>query len=253
MVDILGVEVASSQMDEVLARIQIEIEKRGHDRSFFVITAYSETFLEAEKNRDFRYALQKADLVVGDGVSVWAAADFVAKPAQGWLGDLWRGLAIGFKVISGEYADRPEGVRIFKKLLEERKYKIFLLGGFGGVAERLAKRNGCGWKEDEDGVVEQIKNYKPDILFVALGRFRQEIWITRNLTKLKCKVVMGVGSAFDEVAGEGAWRVPVPGWVSKIGLKWLWRVFADPIHIVRALRAFPVFPLKVYWWYETRD
>lgn len=249
-VDILGVKVVSTRMDEVLEILRRIVAQKTYDRPFFVVTAYSETFLKAEKNQDFKKALFKADLIVGDGVSTWAAADFVAGPTRGWLRDLWRGLTIGFKVISGKYGGRPEGIKIFKEFLEERNYKRFLLGGFGGVAERLAKKYGGEWGENEDGAVEQINDYKPDILFVALGRFKQEIWIARNLSKLKCKVVMGVGSAFDEIAREGVWQVPVPEWVSKAGLKWLWRVFADPKHIVRALRAFPVFPLKVYWEYE---
>jgi len=141
---------------------------------------------------------------------------------------------------------------MFRGLLADKQYKKFLFGGFNGVAGRLAAKYGCGWSEEDDQVVDKINEYGPDILFVALGRFKQEIWIANNLGRLKVKLVMGVGSAFDEVAGEGVWRRPVPGWVSKAGLKWLWRVMGEPKHLVRAWRAFPVFPLKVFGWYESR-
>lgn len=249
--NIMGVRVASSRLREVLEILKDIIDDKVFIKPYFVVTAYSEFFLEVERDEEFRKALSSADLIVADGVSVWAAADFVARPAKGWLWDLLKGIRVGYKVISGSYTDRPEGVKVFKAILENAGYKKFLLGGFGGVAGRLAGKFGCGWAEEEAGAVEKIDKYGPDVLFVALGRFKQEKWIARNIKKLKCRVVMGVGSAFDEVAGEGKWAVPVPDWVNRRGLKWLWRVGQDQRHVVRAIRAAVLFPMKLWGWYET--
>jgi N-acetylglucosaminyldiphosphoundecaprenol N-acetyl-beta-D-mannosaminyltransferase len=50
------------------------------------------------------------------------------------------------------------------------------------------------------GVVRRLKRKKTDILFVAFGSPKQEIWISENLKQLPAKVVIGVGGAFDFIS-----------------------------------------------------
>jgi N-acetylglucosaminyldiphosphoundecaprenol N-acetyl-beta-D-mannosaminyltransferase len=95
-------------------------------------------------------------------------------------------------------------------------------------------------------LVAKINSFRPDILLVAFGRFRQEKWIAANLKLLNTKVVMGVGSSFDELTGIGPWAAATPRWVDRMGLKWLWRVVRNPGHLQRAWNAFPVFAWKVF-------
>ncbi len=71
-----------------------------------------------------------------------------------------------------------------------------------------------------------------DILFVAFGSPKQEIWISENLDKLPVKVAIGVGGAFDFISGKVK-RAPV--WVRKIGLEWLFRLIIQPWRIKRQL------------------
>ena len=71
-----------------------------------------------------------------------------------------------------------------------------------------------------------------DLLFVAFGQVKQEKWIAKNLPKIPVKVAMGVGGSFDEISG----RVPrPPKWISNLGLKWLFRLVAEPWRIKRQL------------------
>ena len=71
-----------------------------------------------------------------------------------------------------------------------------------------------------------------DILFVALGHIKQEKWIVRHLQSVQAKVFMGVGGAFDYIAG----IVPrAPLWMRKIGLEWLFRLMVQPWRIKRQL------------------
>lgn len=241
-VNVLGVDVASTNLQEVLNLIEQKIAlgtKETSSRPFFIITVYSESLMHADPG--FKSALAQADLIVADGVSIMAAMDYLA--------DGKNGLQIGLKIISGKYPERPTGVKMFKSILESGKYRVYLTGGWNAVAERLAERykNVVGW-DNGDKNITKINAAKPDILFVSLGRFKQEVWIAQNLDKLRSKVVIGVGSAFDEVGDN--W--PVPKWVETYGLKWLWRVTRDPKHIVRAFNAFPIFPLKVFLWKHRR-
>ena len=72
-----------------------------------------------------------------------------------------------------------------------------------------------------------------DFLFVAFGSPKQEIWIHDNLAKLPIKGAMGVGGAFDMVAGRVR-RAPI--FIQKAGIEWLWRLTLQPWRIKRQIR-----------------
>ena len=82
---------------------------------------------------------------------------------------------------------------------------------------------------------------RPDILLVAYGAPRQELWIDRVARPLGVPVAIGVGGAFDFLAG----RVPrAPGWMRAAGLEWLFRLIRQPWRARRML-ALPAFALAV--------
>jgi N-acetylglucosaminyldiphosphoundecaprenol N-acetyl-beta-D-mannosaminyltransferase len=91
-------------------------------------------------------------------------------------------------------------------------------------------------------VVRQINTFKPQLLFVAFGNPKQEIWIHNNLPKLNVGGAMAVGGAFRYVAGIS--KLP-PKWMAACGLEWLWRLITEPKRISRILNAVIVFPLKI--------
>ncbi len=78
-----------------------------------------------------------------------------------------------------------------------------------------------------------IINHNIDILFVAFGSPKQEIWIAENLSRLPVKVAIGVGGAFDFVSGKVR-RAPIL--MRKLGLEWLFRLIIQPWRIKRQLR-----------------
>jgi N-acetylglucosaminyldiphosphoundecaprenol N-acetyl-beta-D-mannosaminyltransferase len=85
------------------------------------------------------------------------------------------------------------------------------------------------------------------MLFVAFGAPNQELWIARNLAKMpSVKVAMGVGGAFDFIAGK---QKRAPQIFRSLGLEWLYRLMREPRRIVRIINAVVVFPFLVI----TRD
>ena len=87
----------------------------------------------------------------------------------------------------------------------------------------------------------RINASQTDLLFVAWGAPRQEKWIARNLPRLRVGLAMGVGGAFDFVAGD----VPrAPRWLQRHGLEWLFRLALQPWRLRRMLRL-PRFVLAV--------
>ena len=79
--------------------------------------------------------------------------------------------------------------------------------------------------EEQPEIVERINAAKPDILFVALGNPKQELWLARNAAVLDVPVALGIGGSFNFVAG----RVKrAPRWMQKCGLEWVHRIAQEP-------------------------
>jgi len=79
-------------------------------------------------------------------------------------------------------------------------------------------------------VREVIAEAAPDLLFVALGAPKQEIWMHENCPTLPIGAAMSVGAAFDTQAGL---RKRAPGWTHKVGLEWLYRFAVEPRRLWR--------------------
>jgi N-acetylglucosaminyldiphosphoundecaprenol N-acetyl-beta-D-mannosaminyltransferase len=71
---------------------------------------------------------------------------------------------------------------------------------------------------------DAINGAAPDIVFVALGVPKQEIWARKNAAKLKIQVIC-VGASIDFLAGKQR-RAPLV--VRRMGFEWLWRALSEP-------------------------
>jgi N-acetylglucosaminyldiphosphoundecaprenol N-acetyl-beta-D-mannosaminyltransferase len=79
--------------------------------------------------------------------------------------------------------------------------------------------------EDTDDAIARVRAAAPDLLLVAYGVPAEERWIAQNRDRLGVPVMIGVGGAFDFVAGV-ARRAPV--WMRRVGLEWLHRLLQEP-------------------------
>lgn len=107
---------------------------------------------------------------------------------------------------------------------------------------------GLGGEFNDKKAIKEIMAFKPDILFVALGAPRQEIFIHKLSAKsyqLKA-IMLGIGGVIDY------WAYPclrAPYIVRRIGLEWLWRLVLQPWRLPRIVKAVIVFPLAcLYEW-----
>ncbi|OJU12376.1 MAG: glycosyltransferase [Caulobacterales bacterium 68-7] len=121
-------------------------------------------------------------------------------------------------------------------------WRVFYLGGAPGVAETAAERPRArypgvnlavhdGYFDAAPGsagnaaVVDQIRAFDPQVLFVGMGMPRQEIWIADNAEALNPCVMFSVGAAFDYEAGV---QSAAPRWMGRAGVEWLYRLLHDP-------------------------
>ncbi len=161
---------------------------------------------------------------------------------------------------SGPRVERVSGVDLVDRLCAlsaEHGYRVFLLGSAPGVAEQAAEklklrhpgcnivgtRNGFFPVEDSDVVAQEVAQFRPDILLVAMGIPRQEKFIAKALQTIGAKVAMGVGGSLDVYSG----RVKrAPAFVQKVKMEWLWRLIQNPRKFEKVARL-PRFAWMVFW------
>jgi N-acetylglucosaminyldiphosphoundecaprenol N-acetyl-beta-D-mannosaminyltransferase len=232
-VRVLGVRIDGVGMDETLDRLEAMIAAGGAHQ---VATVNPEFIMRARRDVEFRLILEAADLCLADGAgAVWAARR--------------HGLAV---------AERVAGVDLVPALARRaaaRGWGVFLLGGGAGVAELAARRLkqlapglhvvGCfagdASPAGDDETRAAVATARPQLLLVAYGAPKQELWIHRNARDLGVPVSIGVGGAFDFLAG----RVPrAPAWMRRLGIEWLFRLMRQPWR-ARRMAVLPVFALLV--------
>ena len=151
------------------------------------------------------------------------------------------GVVLGARFCGHNITERVAGVDLFHELLAmsaKREFPVFLLGAEEAVvantAEKVKQSNpnlilagyhhGYFW-DNEEAVVELIKNSGAKLLFVAITSPKKENFINKWQDKLGVDFVMGVGGTFDVVAGKVK-RAPV--WMQNYGLEWLYRIIQEP-------------------------
>ena len=207
---VFGIPIDRGTLTDILKDIA-DIAQYGLRVPATVCLMNAFSVVEANRNPAHMTALRESDICLADGLGV------------AWLA---RTPKIAGADLMLAAARHPE----------LGKMRHVLLGGFG-VAYRAALRQ---WAEAGvppyckpfipevtlDGDIVVWANETPcDILWVALGCPRQELWMHANRDRLKAKVVIGVGAAFDFLAG----RIRrAPRWMQGIGLEWLWRIVQEP-------------------------
>jgi len=204
--------------------------------------------MEAWDDRAFAAALNGADLTVCDGRPlVWACRLQGVRDARQTRGlDLMnevcaraarRGLRVGF------YGSSPAVAQAVRRRLCARHPQLQVSYCWSPPYRELTPAA-------DDVVVRAIREAGVQLLFVSLGCPRQERWMFAHRDRLPC-VALGVGAAFDMLAGE----VPVaPRWMQTLGLEWVVRLVSEPrrlwLRYARHNGRFVVFVLRR--WLEGR-
>lgn len=264
-IKILDVQFDVCTKDSALKRVVYVLENRANEIGKQIVTPNPEMLLEAQKNAGFKTVLNKSWLSIPDGIGILWAGTFneIAKNSSGFGRALKMffsllGLAVYPKSCTKVFPERITGVDLMESICAvSKEIPIFLLGAKFGIAEKVKTFletkyrsinivgvfSGSPIEDDFIAIQASIAETQPKILFVAYGSPAQEIWISKYLHKLKSvKIAMGVGGAFDFLAGE---RKRAPRIMQRIGLEWLFRLIQEPSRIKRIYNATIKFPLKI--------
>lgn len=234
-VNILGCRVDKVSMEEVVNLVEQMVLAGGCHQ---VITLNAEIIYRALKQPELIKVIENADLVTPDGAGVVWASRRAGNPVP----------------------ERVTGIDLVCRLAEEgpkKGWSFFLLGARPGVAEEAARRlaksysglkiagcyHGYFTEREEKQVIDKINDVSPDILLVALGAPRQDLWIASKRGQLNCRVAIGVGGSFDVLSGN---IERAPQWMIEHNLEWLYRLLKEPNRIKRQM-ALPAFAFQVIW------
>jgi N-acetylglucosaminyldiphosphoundecaprenol N-acetyl-beta-D-mannosaminyltransferase len=207
-------------VDRTVATIAGWIAKA--ERRYIVLTG-AHGVVELQHDQSLRAVYDAAGLVVPDGMPlVWLAR--------------WHGFHAVTKVTGAPLMDAVirHGIPL--------GYRHFLYGGGPGLAERLANRLELRhpgvrivgtlsppFGDIDDALasahVDRIQKSACDLVWVGLGCPKQERWMARFRPRLDCPVLVGVGAAFDFLAGT---KPNAPDWVRESGFEWLFRLASEP-------------------------
>jgi N-acetylglucosaminyldiphosphoundecaprenol N-acetyl-beta-D-mannosaminyltransferase len=184
--------------------------------------------MEAQRNSKFKKILDEAMLVVPDGVPT-----------------VWVGRWEGFKSMGRVFG--PDLMLEVCRRSVLSRHSHFLYGGMPGIAEEL-RENLERWfpgiriagtytppfrplsLREKTDLQNRLSAIAPDIIWVGLSTPKQEQFMHENLHSLHCKVMVGVGAAFDIHTGH---LNDAPQWIKNAGLQWLHRLCQEPSRLWR--------------------
>lgn len=215
-IEFLGFPMDQATMEETVADIRSKILNGNFTQHVVVNVA---KLVNMRKDAELARSVTECDIINIDGMGV-----------------VWGAKALGHKI-----PERVAGVDLFHNLnamAEQESFSVFYLGAKQEVVEETANRmqaqhpnlkiagihHGYFW-DDEEAVVEQIRQSGAQLLFVAITSPKKENFINKWRDRLGVSFVMGVGGTFDVVAGKVN---RAPEWMQNAGLEWLYRVIQEP-------------------------
>lgn len=261
---ILDIPIFAESKNKALQNIQ---ECLSNKKSNLVATVNAEFMVEAEINTAFKKILQSSYINLPDGISVRAAGWILKNPLTNITFVnlfilLFRSLASDCKIIFNQKSlnvipETISGSDLFWDIIElgqKNKLSIYFLGSTENVLKKVIEKTinkypniqiaGYSWaKSTENNLAESIAKTKPDILLVAFGSPKQELFLYNNAQIINYKLGIGLGGTFDFIAG---YKKRAPKTWQNIGMEWLWRLIHEPSRFHRIIKAVFIFPWIIF-------
>jgi len=216
-VNVLGCPITRLSLSDFAVKMEEFIASR---KSHYVAVVNVAKLVKMRSDKELEQSVLAADLVGADGVPLLWASRLFGTPLP----------------------DRVNGTDLMYELLRKADQKGYRIFFFGATAEVLQKvldvvqqeypgvqiagsRHGYFAAKDEPAIVKAIRESRADILFIAFGTPKKEVWVKRYLHAMEVPVIHGVGGSFDVLAGVIP-RAPV--WMQKNGLEWFFRLLQEP-------------------------
>jgi N-acetylglucosaminyldiphosphoundecaprenol N-acetyl-beta-D-mannosaminyltransferase len=219
---VLGCPIDSITLEGAVARVDRAIARK---RPLQHVAINAAKVVQLQHDVTLRHAVATCELSTADGTAVvWAS-----------------------RVLGHPLPERVAGIDLMEAVLDlagRRGYRVYLLGARPHVvvaaSETIRARHPgiqiAGWHhgyfahDEREAIVDEIRKADPQILLVALESPAKELFLEWARAQVSVAFAMGVGGAFDILAGE---RRRAPYWMQRAGLEWLYRLRQEPRRLAR--------------------
>ncbi len=231
--EILGVPIWGFSLDQFVEIGINAISSRGKTL-FTTVNTYSVVI--AQHNEEFQSHFKMADYVLPDGIGIVLAVRSLRKECK-------------------ERVSGPEFTNAFLRKLDYHNYSVYLLGSTEENLHKIINNIKIKYPNiriagsysppflgieemDHTGIVYEINKSGADALLVGMTAPKQELFLSRNYKDLSVPFMIGVGAAFDYLAGV---KQQCPRIIGKMGLEWLFRLIHSPLHVWKREITIPIF------------
>ena len=218
--NVLGIGIHAVDLPRVVGAIEDAV--RTGTRGYVCVTSVH-GIMEARRDSEFQRILSRAFLVTPDGMPT-----------------VWIGRLQGHREMRRVFG--PDLMLEICARAPSNRIRHFLYGGNPGVAEELATNLQAMFpalmivgtftppfrplnESEQAALGKQMAAAQPDIVWVGLSTPKQEKFMAESSGRLPCKLMIGVGAAFDIHTG----RVKdAPAWLKWMGLQWAHRLCQEP-------------------------
>lgn len=210
---LFGLDVVNARSAAVIDHLLSQDRCRAHFLNAHCVNVLA-------KDQAYRRALMTADAVLPDGA----------------------GIELAMRLTGSRMVENLNGTDLTPRLLQEalrRGKSVFLFGGRPGTAAAAAAkltatlpglriagvRDGFDGAADAAAARRAINASGADILLVAMGVPRQDLWLAQNADRLRPALTLGVGALFDFLAGHVS---RAPRSLRRARLEWVWRLAQEP-------------------------
>lgn len=199
----------------------------NHEKGYVCVTGIHGVS-ESMDNPAVKNAYKRARLIVPDGMPL-----------------VWIGKMLGYGATQRIYG--PDLMRAVCAMAQSKKRNVFMYGTTNRILSQLKTVLRREYPNihivgsyappfrpltpvEERDIRAQINATPADIILVGLSTPKQELWMSHFAPTLHANVLIGVGAAFDFIAGT---KQQAPKWIRNTGGEWLYRLVHEPRRLWR--------------------
>jgi N-acetylglucosaminyldiphosphoundecaprenol N-acetyl-beta-D-mannosaminyltransferase len=221
---VVGTDISMTSYDEVIDTL----DGRPTDRATVVAVCTVHSVMSARRDPQLAEAIGSADIATSDGVPLVWAIRWTARPNQQRVyGPELMRRSIANTVDRGWrhyfYGSTPETLAELEAAVAVSDPDAVVAGSYSPPFRPLTT-------EETDAIIDDILSKDTDVVWVGLGMPKQELWMHEVRDALPGVALVGVGAAFDFIAGT---KKEAPPWIQRAGLEWLFRLSQEPRRLWR--------------------
>ncbi|MDJ0924326.1 MAG: WecB/TagA/CpsF family glycosyltransferase [Acidimicrobiia bacterium] len=221
---VVGVPISVTSYDEVLQALA----DRPADRATIVAVCNVHSVMSARRDEQLVQAIADAEIATPDGVPiVWALRALVRREQERVYGpELMQRAFVQSDELGWAhylYGSTPETLSELEAAVRKMAPSANIVGSFSPPFREMDAA-------ETSAALAAIRESGADVVWVGLGMPKQELWMQSIRSELPGVALLGVGAAFDFLAGT---KKQAPAWMQKAGLEWLFRLIQEPRRLWR--------------------